>query len=75
MITPALSHRIAKAFNTRVGLLLPRDDREKIVKAVEEAETWENLPSDIKQVIEEIEENPNNIWPVEYPRLHDDHDR
>lgn len=64
MISPALSHRVARAFNVPAGLLLTRDDRNRIIKAVELAESWENLPANIKQVIEKIEKDPDDFGPL-----------
>jgi hypothetical protein len=66
MISPSLSHRIAKAFNVPAGLILPIKQRDRIIKEVERAEIWEKLPEDIKQIIEEIEKNPDAFWPIDF---------
>lgn len=51
----ALSRRLGQAFNSPAVTL---QERERIRTAAERAETFDDLPPDVKQIVLEIEERP-----------------
>lgn len=54
----ALSRRLGKAVGTRV---VDPDDRDLIFKASLQAETWEDLPTETRRLVEEIESRPQGL--------------
>jgi hypothetical protein len=60
VITPAISHRLARASHTMAGMLTisPQQWRE-ISKAATDAASWEDIPKEYRALIEKVEARPD----------------